>query len=179
MDYQWIITIITVCVSSGLIQFLIQRKDQKNDKIKKLEAKLDKGLEEREETGKSRYLEHRESIQELQKAILQLSQDSKSRAELERAMADSLMAITHDKLVYLGKKYQERGCITLAEKNNLKLLYKPYHDGLGGNSDGETYYNYCMNELPVVIEEVASAKDQERAAYDQNKEKEEKTQCIG
>lgn len=155
---QLIVTVITVFVSSGLIQFLIQRKDNKNDRIKALEQKIDKGLDDRENTGKNRYMEHKEAIEELRQAILQLTKDSESRADLERAMADSLMAITHDKLVYLGKKYQERGCITLSEKNNLKLLYRPYHNGLGGNSDGETYYNYCMS-LPVVTDIVAAQKD--------------------
>jgi hypothetical protein len=61
-------------------------------------------------------------------------------------------------LVTLGKIYQRRGAITLAEQNNLKLIYTPYHNGLGGNSDGEGYYEYCMH-LPVVTEEEAIAMD--------------------
>ena len=68
------------------------------------------------------------------------------------------MALSHDKLVHLGKAYQRRGAITLAELNNLKLIYNPYHDGLGGNSDGEGYFEYCKH-LPIVTEEEAVEMD--------------------
>ena len=37
-------------------------------------------------------------------------------------------------------------------------FHAPYHDGLGGNSDGEGYYTYCMN-LPVVTDEEAMEMD--------------------
>ena len=116
------------------------------------------GLADREAKGAERYQEHRESIEELRQAMIKLAENTEETKKLGGHMGQSLMALTHDKLIYLGKCYQRRGAITLAEKNNLKLLYTPYHDGLGGNSDGEGYYTYCMN-LPVVTDEEAMEMD--------------------
>ena len=197
---QIILTVIGALVSSGamfgFIQFMITRKDKKEEKAQSnelgaLEDKLKKhlevtnqgwketycdknsqmianlakevrdGLEEREQKGVERYQEHRESIEELRNAVLKLTEDSAARAKYEKSMGESLMALTHDKLVYLGSVYQKRGAITLREKNNLKLLYAPYHDGLGGNSDGEGYFNFCMN-LPVITEEEAMEMDSKK-----------------
>ena len=157
---QIIITILGSGTLFSFLQFLITRNDTKESRIDELEEEIQDGLRQREETGKKRYEEHREAIKELNKAILSLTKDAKDRKEFEKYMGASLMAITHDKLVTLGKQYQERGVITLAEKNNLKLLFEPYHNGLGGNSDGETYYNYCMS-LPVVTDIIAQEKDLE------------------
>lgn len=194
MDWgQTIITLLTVLIGSGLIQFFFNRKDKQKEDAKKDSSETIKkemkdhltnvnnkwkedycdknakmieelantvkdGLEERENKGLERYEEHKKTIEELKKAVIALTDDAKDRRKYEQAMGESLMALTHDKLVYLGKTYQKRGAITLAEKNNLTMLYKPYHDGLGGNSDGEGYFNYCMN-LPVITEEEANDMD--------------------
>lgn len=132
--------------------------DKNKQLIEEIGESLKQGLNDRERTGKERYEEHKEYIKELREAILVLTEDAQERKKLEKYMANSLLAITHDKLIYLGKTYQRRGAITLAEQNNLKLLYTPYHDGLGGNSDGEGYYNYCMH-LPIVTDEEAQELD--------------------
>ena len=155
---QIIVTVIGSNALFAFITFLIKRKDDKDDRFKQIEQKLDDGLEERENTGRERYEEHKEAIEELRQAILTLTEDARERSQLEKCMASSLMALSHDKLVTLGKIYQRRGAITLAEQNNLKLIYAPYHNGLGGNSDGEGYYEYCMH-LPVVTEEESIAMD--------------------
>ena len=118
----------------------------------------EQGLDDRENKGRERYEEHKEAIEELRQALVVLTEDSIERKKLEQAIASSLMALSHDKLVTLGKSYQRRGAITLAELNNLKLIYTPYHDGLGGNSDGEGYYTYCCH-LPIVTEEEAIEMD--------------------
>lgn len=157
---QIILTVIGSGAFFSFIQFLITRKDNQNDRLKKMRDEYISGLNERESIGKQRYDEHKKAIKQLQEAIMILTEDSQERKELEQFMSASLMAITHDKLVRLGKTYQKRGAITLAEKNNLNLLYDPYHNGLGGNSDGETYYNYCM-ELPIISDEEAQKRDLE------------------
>lgn len=133
-------------------------KEKYCDVNAKMIEELRLGLDEREKKGAERYEEHKESIEELRKAMLVMAENTEETKKIGGYMSQSLMAITHDKLVYLGKVYQRRGAITLAEKNNLKLLYTPYHDGLGGNSDGEGYYTYCMN-LPVVTDEEAMEMD--------------------
>ena len=48
-----------------LITFFVNRKDKKDDKLRELEEKISKGLDERELTGKNRYLEHKEAILDL------------------------------------------------------------------------------------------------------------------
>ena len=127
--------------------------------ITDLAKEVREGLADREAKGAERYLEHKENIEELRKAMITMAENTEETRKIGKYMSESLMALTHDKLIYLGKTYQRRGAITLAEQNNLKLLYTPYHDGLGGNSDGEGYYNYCMN-LPVVTDEEAALMDQ-------------------
>lgn len=163
--------IILTAIGSGaffsFIQFLITRKDNRDDRLDEMRKEYTTGLNEREEKSKERYDEHKKAIKQLQEAIIVLTKDSQERKELEQFMSASLMAITHDKLVRLGKTYQKRGAITLAEMNNLKLLYEPYHNGLGGNSDGETYYNYCM-ELPVISDEEAQKRDLELKKEEMN-----------
>ena len=193
IDANQAITIVSVILGSGLVQFLLTRKDKKQEDAKKDNADTIKkdmkdhltevnnkwkvdycdknsklieeltrdvklGLEQREQKGLERYQEHKEAIAELKEAVIALTKDAEDRRTLESYVASSLLAITHDKLVYLGKTYQKRGAITLAEQNNMKMLYKPYHDGLGGNSDGEGYYTYCMH-LPVVTDEEAAEMD--------------------
>ena len=145
-------------------QWKIDYCDVNAKAIKDLSEEVKKGLEERETKGAERYEEHKEAINELRQTMISLAKNTDEVAKLGKYMGQSLMALTHDKIVFLGKQYQKRGAITLAEQNNLKLLYKPYHDGLGGNSDGEGYFTYCMN-LPVVTDEEAMEMDKK------NKEK--------
>lgn len=133
--------------------------------IKNLADKVREGLEAREEKGLERYEENKEAIGELREALITLTDNTAEITQMGKYMGQSLMALTHDKLIFLGKQYQKRGAITLAEKNNLKLLYTPYHDGLGGNSDGEGYYTYCMN-LPVVTDEEALEMDKKLKELD-------------
>ena len=155
---QIILAVIGSNALFAFITFLIKRKDDKDDRFKELDNKIENGLEEREEVSKERYEEHQEAIKELREVVIKLSEDAEERKHLTQCMASSLMALSHDKLVHLGKTYQRRGAITLAELNNLKLIYTPYHDGLGGNSDGEGYFEYCKH-LPIVTEEEAIEMD--------------------
>ena len=153
---QIIITILGSGAFFSFVQFLIQRKDQqkqeeKDDKIEELRKELIQGLEEREETGLSRYTEHQESIAKLNEAILLLTENDTQMQEYMKYVGDEIMGLAHDKLVYLTDKYQERGAITLKEKATLEAIYSPYHEGLGGNGDGKTGYEYAM-KLPIVTD---------------------------
>ena len=145
-------------------QWKIDYCDVNAQAIKALTEEMREGLEAREEKGSERYEEHKAAIGELREALITLTNNTSEITQMGKYMGQSLMALTHDKLIYLGKQYQKRGAITLAEQNNLKLLYEPYHNGLGGNSDGEGYYTYCMN-LPIVTDEEAIELDKK------NKEK--------
>lgn len=197
---QSAVTLLTLIISSGLIQWYFQRKDKKKEDAKKdsadsikkemkdhltnvnnqwkedycdknakmiaeLTENLKVGLEQREQKGLERYEEHKQAISDITKSIEKirevlklLTDDAQEKKKIDGYVAQSLMGMSHDKIVHLCKIYQKRGAITLAEQNNLKLLYRPYHDGLGGNSDGEGYYEFCMH-LPVVTDEEAQEMD--------------------
>lgn len=146
-------------------QWKIDYCDVNAQAIKTLTEEVREGLEAREEKSLERYEEHNAAIGELREALITLTDNTSEITQMGKYMGQSLMALTHDKLIHLGKQYQKRGAITLAEKNNLKLLYTPYHDGLGGNSDGEGYYTYCMN-LPVVTDEEALEMDKKLKELD-------------
>lgn len=137
----------------SFLTFLITRKDNKNNRIDDLEDALKKGLDEREQTGKNRYLEHQESIKKLNEAIIQLTKNDTEMKEYMHDVGDGIVGLGHDKLIYLTDKYQARGKITLKEKANLTAIYVPYHN-LGGNGDAKLGYEYAMN-LPTIKEEEA------------------------
>lgn len=177
MDSSWIqpvLTFVGVIIGSGLIQFLITRKDNKKNKIDELCEKIDKGLieqqvefkqglDEREATGKERYLEHREAIQKLNEAIFQLTKNDTEQHQYMKYIGEELMGLAHDRLVSLTDAYQIRGAITLKEKATLEAIFKPYHEGLGGNGDGEQGYKYAM-ALPVVTDAKAREMDEKLKA---------------
>lgn len=159
MDWaQLIVTLIGVLLGSGLIQFFITRKDNRKAELKQIQKELKEGLDEREATGKQRYLEHKEAIQKLNEAIFQLTKNDTDQSQYIKYIGDELMGLAHDKLVYLTDLYQERGAITLKEQATLKAIYEPYHKGLGGNGDGQTGFEYCM-KLPVVTDAQAREMD--------------------
>lgn len=146
----------------GLIQFIISHfteskthREERKENVANLRTELKQHLEDVNEEWKEKYCDRNSAaIEELRVAVLALTKDAEERRKYEKAMGESLMALTHDKIVHLGHKYQRRKGITLSEQTNLKMLYEPYHT-LGGNHDGDTWYNYCMKELPVITEKEA------------------------
>ena len=52
-----------------------------------------------------------------------------------------------DTLYHWKKMLCDRGWATVAEKHEVEEIYKIYHDGLGGNGQGEHYYQQIM-DLP-------------------------------
>lgn len=156
---QIVVTVIGSGAFFSFLQFLITRKDkkkedEKNDKFNKLQQEFTEGLKEREQTSINRYNEHKEAIDKLEKAINQLTENDTKITKYMNSIGNGVMGLAHDRLIALTDHYQKRGCITLKEKANLDAIYKPYHDGLGGNGDGKMGYEYCM-QLPVVSEEEA------------------------
>jgi hypothetical protein len=182
MDYNWMqlgVTFAGMILGSGLIQFLITRKDAQKDKIDQLCEKIDKGLtdqsqlsqerydllkieiekglEERENMGKARFLEHREAIQKLNEAIFQLTKNDTEQSQYMKNIGESLIGLSHDKIITLSDKFLERGAITLKEKSTLKSIYDPYQK-LGGNGDCHIAYSEVC-KLPIVSEERARELD--------------------
>lgn len=59
-----------------------------------------------------------------------------------------LIGLAHDRIIYLGMRYVERGYITQDEYENLNdYLYKPYKQ-LGGNGSGARVMQE-VNKLPI------------------------------
>ena len=59
------------------------------------------------------------------------------KSDCKNAQTEMLIGLGHDRIIYLGKKYIERGTITTDEYENLNdYLYKPYK-ALGGNGSAE------------------------------------------
>lgn len=59
-----------------------------------------------------------------------------------------LIGLGHDRIVYLGMKYIERGYITQDEYENIKdYLYKPY-EAMGGNGSA-TRIMLGVDKLPI------------------------------
>lgn len=156
--FQSLLTFAGVIIGSGLIQFLITRKDNRKEELKRIQKELKQGLDEREATGKARYLEHKEAIDKLNEAIFQLTKNDTEQSKYIRYIGDELMGLAHDKLVYLTSHYQKRGAITLKEIATLKAIYEPYHNGLHGNGDGQAGYEFAMT-LPVVTDAQAEKMD--------------------
>lgn len=160
---QVVLTIIGSGALFSFIQFLIQRKDnlkkeEKEDQINQLRIELKDGLDDRENRGTERYNEHKEAIAKINEAILQLTENDTQMKNYMKYVGDEIMGLAHDKLVYLTDKYQERGAITLKEKATLEAIYTPYHEGLGGNGDGKTGYEFAM-QLPIVTDAQAYEMD--------------------
>ena len=109
---------------TGLITFLIQRKDSKKDHLKKMEEKF-RGQEE--------------NIDKILKAM---------------SLQDKVLrGLAHDRIITLGEQYLARGVITKDEYENLHdYLFVPYKN-LGGNGTAEKMMEEVeklpMKKLPM------------------------------
>lgn len=61
-----------------------------------------------------------------------------------------LNAVTQDRIVYLSRKYLERGCISFDDKEDLQEIYEAYRNA-GGNHKAESYWRK-VDKLKVVAE---------------------------
>ena len=177
---QIIITVLGSGALFSFLQFLIQRKDNKEDKkveerFKEIEKKIDDGLEEREKTGLSRYEQHTKNIQEIMELhkddfhkLLQTFDELKENdervertinqiAENQKNVCDALTGLAHDKIVYMTDHIAERGYITIKEKATLDSIYHPYK-AMGGNSHAKAGYEHVA-DFEVVSDEKAKEMD--------------------
>ena len=66
----------------------------------------------------------------------------------KRTVMLMLIGLAHDRIIYLGMTYVERGYITQDEYENLyEYLYKPY-EKLGGNGSAKRIMKE-VNQLPI------------------------------
>lgn len=70
------------------------------------------------------------------------------KAEQKDVKTEMLIGLGHDRIVYLGMSYIERGWISQDEYENLNdYLYKPY-EKLGGNGSAKKIMQE-VNKLPI------------------------------
>lgn len=70
------------------------------------------------------------------------------RLEKKDVKTEMLIGLGHDRIMYLGMAYIERGYITSDEYENLyEYLYKPY-EKIGGNGSAKRIMNE-VNKLPI------------------------------
>lgn len=177
---QIVLTILGSGALFSFIQFLIQRKDTKEDKnidkkFEEVNKRIDDGLEECDKTGLQRYEEDRKSIQEIMelhqkdlKNLLDVLEELKNNDERiektinsisdnQKNVCDALIGIAHDKIIYMTDKITERGYITLKERATLDSIYQPYR-AMGGNSHAKAGYEHVI-ELDVISDEKAKEMD--------------------
>lgn len=158
-----------------LITFFVNRHDKKDEALKNMEDKFQKGLDDREATGKERYLEHKEAIctlslehkrdfQTLIEAIKQLTENDTKTTELiatnQKAIDNvsaGMIGIIHNTIIHTTDNIMQRGAVTFEELSSLEGLYEPYHR-LGGNGEVKLRYE-AINELPTISKEEAVKRD--------------------
>ena len=78
------------------------------------------------------------------------------RLEKKDVKTEMLIGLGHDRIMYLGMAYIERGYITSDEYENLyEYLYKPY-EKMGGNGSAKRIMNE-VNKLPIHKSQYKSA----------------------
>ena len=70
------------------------------------------------------------------------------KAERKDVKTQMLIGLAHDRIIFLGMSYIERGWITQDEYENLyEYLYKPY-EAMGGNGSAKRIMTE-VNKLPI------------------------------
>ncbi len=70
------------------------------------------------------------------------------RLEKKDVKSEMLIGLGHDRIMYLGMTYIERGSITSDEYENFyEYLYKPY-EKMGGNGSAKRVMD-AVNKLPI------------------------------
>lgn len=179
---QIIITVLGSGALFSFLQFLIQRKDNKDERkiqeqFESIEKKIDEGLAAGEKTSLERYNEHHETIKEMMcihkddfnsllKTFNELKENGKRLEEKMEKIAtnqentcSALVGVVHDKIVHMTDKITERGAITLKERATLDSIYQPYRI-MGGNSHAKAGYEHCI-DLPVISDEESKRMDDE------------------
>lgn len=72
----------------------------------------------------------------------------KRKAEQKDVKTEMLIGLAHDRIMYLGMSYIDRGCVTQDEYENLRVyLYEPY-ERMGGNGSAKRIMQE-VDKLPI------------------------------
>lgn len=92
--------------------------------------------------------------------------------EETKAIKDGLKALLHDRIITLGRKYEQQGYCSTEDFEEFEELYIPYHEGLKGNGSGTRMYEIVENlsTAPninkVAAEDNSAGRQTEDDAYD-------------
>ena len=169
---------LTIVGSLGLFkfaEFLITRKDKKQEriedkeeKLKKLEEKMQATVEQRSSEVKKQFEFQASEIRaqsakeqahysEIKEVLVKNAEDDKERDMYMRTMGEALMGIIHDRVIRSADIYIERDGVTREELSTLTSMYRPYK-ALGGNGDVETAFN-LVGDLDLITKEEACKRD--------------------
>ena len=154
---ELIVAVLAVLGGNGFLQFIITRKDKKKSEIEDFKKEVTAKIEQIEAKNEERYLETKEIIDALAKAVAQLEKNDTSQSHYMRTMGESLIGLSHDRLISLCDKCLHRGYITLKEKTTINSIYEPY-TALGGNGDCHVAYEEIC-KLPTISDEEARVID--------------------
>ena len=168
-----ILTILGSGTFLTFLQFLITRKDNKQDKIKTLENQIIDVLNTCEETSKSRYDKHETAISELhiqqqrdyqalKNAINDISDSVKKLVTTQDVISAINVGMVHNMIIDFTNPIIERNAVTYEELATLDSLYIPYNK-LGGNGECKRRYE-DVNKLTKITKERAIKKDKELEA---------------
>ena len=163
----------------GYRQFLIKRKDEKEEKgiQKRIDEAMEKvrseimkevttGLEERDRTGKKRFEINSRAIEENTEQINRLTKLVESQITKMDAFTESLTALNvivkataesqcnanYDRLLVVASKVLSTGKVTITEKTNLRQLYSSWKDLGGNDAKIDTMYEAC-EELDLILDD--------------------------
>ena len=86
--------------------------------------------------------------EEINKQNAEMSREIKELNACVNRIANGGLVLLRDRIIQSCRAFIERGSITITARNNIRDMYKCYHDEYGGNGDGEYYYSEMMS-LPV------------------------------
>lgn len=136
---QVIVIVFTAFISflSGRAQNIVNRR---NEESEKKEAQFQHIIDQQREFADWQ-ADIGRKITELDRKLILISGCT------DRLKSGSL-TILRDRIIQSCRIFLERGSIPITARNNIREMYKCYHDEFNGNGDGEYYFKKMM-ELPV------------------------------
>jgi hypothetical protein len=169
MDWvQTGVTVLTVIVSSGIIQFFVNRKDKKKEDEKiDLRTEMKQHLTNVNNEWKVKYCDKNwEAIQQLNVVIQKLTENNTKITESIEMMADKQdtialanVGMVHNTIIRFTDPIIRRNAVTYEELSTLDSLYQPYSK-LGGNGECKRRYD-DVNKLRKISEAEAHDRDRE------------------
>ena len=135
---------ILIIVFTALLSFFSGRAQSMANRHDEAVAKKEQLFAEMMENQK-KFLAWQE---EINKQNAEMSREIKELNTCVNRIAKGGLVLLRDRIIQSCRAFIERGPITITARNNIRDMYKCYHDEYGGNGDGEYYYSEMMS-LPV------------------------------